>query len=82
MGTPLFAVPILKSIFQKGYEIPLVYTQPPSKSNRGYKLSKSPIHKFCEENDLKIRTPDNFNNLEDEKNILKKLEADLALVVA
>ena len=82
MGTPLFAVPILKSIFQKGYEIPLVYTQPPSKSNRGYKLSKSPIHKFCEENDLKIRTPDNFNNLDDEKNILEKLEADLALVVA
>ena len=82
MGTPLFAVPILKSIFSKGYNIPLVYTQPPSKSNRGHKVSKSPIHKFCEENNLKVRTPENFNNLEYEKNILKKLEADIAIVVA
>ena len=70
MGTPLFAVPILKAIFSKGYNIPLVYTQPPSKSNRGHKVSKSPIHKFCEENNLKVRTPENFNNLDDEKNIL------------
>ena len=82
MGTPLFAVPILKSIFQKGYEIPLVYTQPPSKSNRGYKLSKSPIHIFCEENNLNIRTPENFNKIEDEKKVLEKIEADMALVVA
>ena len=82
MGTPLFAVPILKSIFQKGYEIPLVYTQPPSKSNRGYKLSKSPIQIFCEENNLSIRTPENFNKIEDEKKVLEKIEADMALVVA
>ena len=82
MGTPLFAVPILKSIFQKGYDIPLVYTQPPSKSNRGYKLSKSPIHIFCEENNLNIRTPENFNKIEDEKKVLEKIEADMALVVA
>ena len=82
MGTPLFAVPILKSILSKGYNIPLVYTQPPSKSDRGHKVSKSPIHTFCNENDLKVRTPENFINLEDEKNVLEKLEADIAIVVA
>ena len=82
MGTPLFAVPILNTIFKKGYNVPLVYTQPPSKSNRGYKVSKSPIHIFCEENNLKIRTPENFKNIDDEKNILEKLEADIAIVVA
>ena len=59
-----------------------VYTQPPNKSNRGYKIIKSPIHTFCEENDLKVRTPENFNNLDDEKIILEKLEADIAIVVA
>jgi len=82
MGTPLFAVPILKSILSKGYNIPLVYTRPPSKSNRGHKVNKSPIHKFCEENDLKVRTPENFYKLDDEKNILEKLEADIAIVAA
>ena len=64
MGTPSFAVPILKSILNKGYNIPLVYTQPPSKSKRGHKVNKSPVHIFCEENDLKVRTPENFDNLD------------------
>ena len=82
MGTPLFAVPILKSILNKGYNIPLVYTQPPRESNRGHKVCKSPIHLFCEENNLRIRTPENFKNIQNEKNILEKLEADIAIVVA
>ena len=38
MGTPLFAVPILKSLYQNGYPISVVYTQPPQKSHRGQKL--------------------------------------------
>ena len=82
MGTSLFAVPILKSILSKGYSIPSVYTQPPSKSNRGHKVSKSPIHTFCEEKGLRVRTPENFNNLDDEKFFLEKLDADIAIVVA
>ena len=43
MGTPHFAVPILKKVNQK-YKINCVFTQPPSKSNRGQKFTKSPIH--------------------------------------
>ena len=31
MGTPLFAVPILKSLKKKNYIIPTVYTPPPKK---------------------------------------------------
>ena len=82
MGTPLFAVPILKSIFEKGYNIPLVYTQPPSKKNRGLEVIKSPVHIFCDKKKLNVRTPKDFDNLDEEKNILEKLEADLAIVVA
>jgi len=37
MGTPLFAVPILKSLYQNGYQISVVFTQPPQKSQRGPK---------------------------------------------
>ena len=82
MGTPLFAVPILKSIFKKGYNIPLVYTKPPSKKNRGLEIIKTPIHIFCDEKSLHVRTPKNFNNLSEERDILEKLKADLAIVVA
>ena len=44
MGTSNFAVPILKSLYQNGYLIPVVYTQPPKKSNRGQQLTKSSIN--------------------------------------
>ena len=50
MGAPIFAVPILKNIYQNGYEVSVVYTQPPRKSNRGQKFEKSPIHLFAEIN--------------------------------
>ena len=82
MGTPSFAVPILKSIYENAFEVPLVYTQPPKKSDRGQKIKKSPIHKICEELSLKVRTPNNFDNIEEEKSIMKKLKPDLVLVVA
>ena len=48
MGTPLFAVPILKSLYQNGYQISVVYTQPPQKSQRGQKINKSPIQGISE----------------------------------
>ena len=37
MGTPEFAVPILKSLNDSRYEILSVYTQPPKKKSRGQK---------------------------------------------
>ena len=46
MGTPDFAVPILKSINNLNHNILEVYTQPPNKKNRGQKIKKSPIHDF------------------------------------
>ena len=48
MGTPDFAVPILKSLYQNGFLISAIYTQPPKKSNRGQKINKSPVHLFSE----------------------------------
>ena len=48
MGTPMFAVPILKSLYQNGYNISCVYTQPPQKSKRGQKINKSPIQGISE----------------------------------
>ena len=66
MGTPVFAVPILKHIYQNGYEVSAVYTQPPKKSKRGQKIEKSPIHLISETLSLNVRTPDKLreNNLE------------------
>ena len=81
MGTPMFAVPILKSLYQNGYNISYVYTQPPQKSKRGQKINKSPIQGISETLNLEYRTPPVLND-EKEYNFLNSLDADLAIVVA
>ena len=60
MGSPIFAVPILKSLYQNGYPVSVVYTQPPKKSNRGMKTQKSPVHNMAETLNIDVRTPENF----------------------
>ena len=82
MGTPLFAVPILKSLYQNGYPISVVYTQPPKKSRRGMRLNATPVQKMCETLNIEFRTPNSLKNNKDEYDYLKKLEADMAIVVA
>ena len=82
MGTSNFAVPILKSLYQNGYPISVVYTQPPKKSNRGLKLSKSPINLFAENITLDIRTPQSLKNNNEEELFLNELKPDIILVVS
>ena len=82
MGTPMFAVPILKSLYQNGYPISIVYTQPPQKSQRGQKINKSPIQGIAETLNLEFRIPESLKNNNEEYECLKKIEADLAIVVA
>ena len=82
MGTPMFAVPILKSLYQNGYPISHVYTQPPQKSQRGQKINKSPIQGIAETLNLEFRTPKNLNDNKEEYEYFKRIDADLAIVVA
>jgi len=82
MGTPFFAVPILKSLYQNGYPISVVYTQPPQKSQRGQKINKSPVQGMSETLNLDFRTPILLKNNKEEYDYLKKLNADIAIVVA
>ena len=82
MGTPDFSVPVLKSLYQNGYPVVAVYSQPPQKSNRGQKINKSPIQKMAENLCIELRTPKSLKNNSDEYNFLKLLNPDLVIVVA
>ena len=82
MGTPMFAVPILNSLYQNGYPISDVYTQPPQKSQRGQRINKSPIQGIAETLNLEFRTPKSLKNNNEEFEYFKKIDADLAIVVA
>ena len=81
MGTPLFAVPILKSLYQNGYLVSLVYTQPAKKSQRGMGIKPSPIQNLSETLNIECRTPFSLSNNKEEYDYIKKLDADLAIVV-
>ncbi len=82
MGTPMFSVPILKSLYQNGYPIECVYTQPPQKSQRGQKINKSPIQKISETLNLEFRCPSLLKDNNEELEFFKSIDADLAIVVA
>ena len=62
MGTPEFAVPILKSLYKSKHILQAVFTKPPKKKNRGQKVLASPIFQFAERNNITIRCPEEFDN--------------------
>ena len=82
MGTPNFSVSIMKSLYQNGYPICAVYTQPPKKSMRDQKTNKSPIQKLAENFNLNIRNPNFLSQNEEELKYFKSLSADIVIVVA
>ena len=82
MGTPMFAVPILKSLYQNGYPVSCVYTQPPQKSHRGQKINKSLIQGISETLNLEYRVPSTLKANKEEYEFFKSVDADLAIVVA
>ena len=82
MGTPNFSVPILKSLYQNGYPITTVYTQPPKKSMRGQNFNKSPVHKMAENLCISLRTPSSLKDNKKEYNFLKILKPEIVIVVA
>lgn len=81
MGTPEFAVPSLSELIANGFDIVSVYTQPPRRSGRGKKFTKSPVHQFAEIMGLPVRTPEKFK-LSSVIDDLEALDVDVACVVA
>ena len=80
MGTPEFAIPSLEVLKNSNKEILAVYTQPPSKANRGQKLVESKIQLTAKKFGLKVRTPKTLD--EKEYNFLNSIKPDLVVVVA
>ena len=66
MGTPEFSVNSLKKIYEKGYNIKGVFTQPDKPKGRGYKLAFSPVKDQALKYNLNIYQP---NKLIEQGNI-------------
>jgi len=81
MGTPDFAVTILKSLIDHNYNVVGVITAPDKPAGRGRKLNESAVKKYASANGLTILQPTNLKNV-DFNTELKKLNAELQIVVA
>ena len=81
MGTPEFAVTILDSILNSGYNVVSVVTTPDKPAGRGQKVSESAVKQYALSKNLKLLQPDRLKSA-DFIESLKKLEADLFIVVA
>jgi methionyl-tRNA formyltransferase len=81
MGTPNFAVPILKSVHESKHKILEVYTQPPTKKNRGLKIQNSSVHICANELKIPVRHPISLKD-NNEIKYIKKINPDVVIVVA
>ena len=61
MGTPDFAVPILRALLDVGHEVVAVYTQPPRPAGRGHRERPSPVHRAAEAAGISVQTPTKLN---------------------
>jgi methionyl-tRNA formyltransferase len=81
MGTPEFAVATLDALVQSSHKVIAVVTTPDKPANRGLKLQSSAVKEYAVQHNLPVLQPDKLKS-EDFINELKKINADLFVVVA
>lgn len=81
MGTPDFAVAILKHLIVNKYQVVGVITAPDKAAGRGRKINESAVKKYARSQDLHILQPSNLKD-QDFLATLKTLNANLQIVVA
>jgi methionyl-tRNA formyltransferase len=81
MGTATFAVPSLRRLFEKGYAINGVITQPDKPSGRGQTLHASPLKELANELQLPVHQPSSLKT-DETRQLMAALSPDLVIVVA
>ncbi|MCL2122261.1 MAG: methionyl-tRNA formyltransferase [Clostridiales bacterium] len=81
MGTPDLAATVLAGLYEAGYELPLVVTQPDKPSGRGRKSSFSPVKAYAVEKELPLIQPDSVKDLEVRARV-KEAVPDVIVVAA
>lgn len=82
MGTPDFAVPALERLYEAGYEIPYVVTQPDAVRNRGRKISFSPVKEKALELGLPLLQPERVRKNSEFREALQEAAPDVIVVAA
>ncbi|WP_126171897.1 methionyl-tRNA formyltransferase [Altericroceibacterium xinjiangense] len=81
MGTPDFAVPVLKALADAGHDVVAAYSQPPRPAGRGKKLQPSPVQVEAEKRGIEVRCPVSLKD-EAAQAEFRAFGADVAVVAA
>jgi methionyl-tRNA formyltransferase len=81
MGTSVFAVPTLVRLFEKGFSITGVVTQPDKPSGRGQALHAPPVKTKAHELRLSVYQPSSLKN-DEARSLISSLDMDTIVVVA
>ena len=82
MGTPDFAKKSLEAVYNEGYEIVGVVTNPDKPKGRGMKLIASDVKEFAISKGLKVFQPNKVRKNEEFIEAIKNLKPDIICVVA
>ena len=82
MGTPEFAKCSLEKLYESGYNILKVFTNPDKPSGRGMKLKASEVKEYAISKNIEVEQPIKLRNNEEVINMLKELAPDFIVVVA
>jgi methionyl-tRNA formyltransferase len=82
MGTPEFAVPTLRSLFETAHEVAAVVTQPDRPKGRGRKLTPSPVKVLAEHYHAPVLQPAKVRKNQKFHEQLRALAPDVIVVAA
>ncbi len=80
MGTPEFAVPSLQALWDGGYEVAAVFTQPDKPKGRGNKLTPPPVKVLAEKLGIPVYQPEKIRK--ESVETLERLAPDLYVTAA
>ncbi len=81
MGTPEFAMPALRMLYEEGHEIPLVVTRPDRARNRN-KVTPTPVKELALSLGLEVVQPDRITGNEEFLTQVKEIAPDMIVVAS
>jgi methionyl-tRNA formyltransferase len=81
MGTPEFAVPVLKALLDQDYQVRAVVTQPDRPQGRGKRVIPSPVKQLAQERKVRVLQPEKASDPAFREEI-RGMAPDLIIVVA
>jgi methionyl-tRNA formyltransferase len=82
LGTPEFAIPSLKAIYESRHQLLAVVTAPDKERGRGQKVTYTPVKQFALENNIAFYQPEKLKGNQVLIEQLSILQPDLFVVVA